>query len=502
MYAHAYMVGTLSADLFVGMHRHFSDVSPLFLLAAGASVGALAWHFVSQWLLPHAFEGPGCPSDCAGDGECIHHWRKEAAAERAGRARAQKAMREMVNGQYGKGEGGQGQGGPVTRGYDALPIATVESAFRRRSGAPRQGMLAPDARAHVLFAPAIPAKALVGLQDYTHVFLLFLFHENTDAHKQAGSRAGRHKSAPHAEAAVPAEGGSTSAVDNGALQARPFQAMIEAPALGGEKTGVFSTRSPHRPNAIGLSLVRLVSVHGADGGKGGARMLVVSGCDLVHGTPILDVKPYAPYDCPTCMRGLLTRQAATTCACSSASTASSGSPVGAKSVAAAFTPPRTLQAAKATLSACADMSEDAFKLHGPDWSYATLADLAASRLPVVWGEGTVEAVTGAVASGQTKFYGQASIGGGKVEEECSALLRALTQVLALDIRAVHQGRGGAARGRGAGGAAGWNHGGQAQEQEYELFFDTLHVQFTFRAMEEGPKRVFVHIHAVSVVPPT
>jgi tRNA-Thr(GGU) m(6)t(6)A37 methyltransferase TsaA len=134
------------------------------------------------------------------------------------------------------------------------PVGVFEGPFRRRNGTPRQGVLAPRCRGVIrLQGDALAhgaADSLSGLEGYSHCVLLFHFHANTP------SRAA---------------------------------AKVSPPRLGGARVGVFATRAPHRPNAIGLSVVRVESVQGA--------CLHVSGADLLHGTPILDIKPYVPsYD--------------------------------------------------------------------------------------------------------------------------------------------------------------------------------------------------------------
>jgi tRNA-Thr(GGU) m(6)t(6)A37 methyltransferase TsaA len=436
--------------------------------AAGLSCAALLGYAAARYAAATAGGGgSGEPAAEECGAECWHA--RELQAERAGRASAQKAMRAMVNARsYGEGEAEAA--GPAP-GYACLPIGTVESTFVRRSGTPRQGLLAPDARATVVLSPAISAACLRGLAEYSHVFLLFLFHENTDAHKKGGGG-----------------GGSVEA----ALQARPFAALIAAPALGGEKTGVFATRSPHRPNAIGLSLVRLLAVTetagSGPGGKGGRRALLVSGCDLVAGTPVIDIKPYAPYDCPSCMGALMTGKAGP---------GPELAPVArTHSLPNAFEPPTSLAEAEYSLVHGGSADPSAFSLAGPSWSYSTLADLASSRLPVVWGQGCAEAVRRYVAEGGTRFYGPGAKGSGGLVEEGSALLRAIAQALALDVRAVHQGRGKAARAKGEHGWGG--AGGEGSPlQPYELFFDTLRVGFTFRGGVEG-ERLHVHVQEVGM----
>ncbi|TNC92086.1 MAG: tRNA (N6-threonylcarbamoyladenosine(37)-N6)-methyltransferase TrmO [Thalassolituus sp.] len=134
--------------------------------------------------------------------------------------------------------------------HTITPVAYARSPFQEKFAIPRQPGLAPSVRTCIELTPPFDDPcALEGLNDITHVWLLFLFH-------QVGSR-------------------------NDSLRVRP-------PRLGGnEKTGVFSTRSTHRPNGIGQSLVKVESVEGS--------CLWVSGADLLDGTPIIDIKPFVPY---------------------------------------------------------------------------------------------------------------------------------------------------------------------------------------------------------------
>ncbi|MCR4708093.1 MAG: tRNA (N6-threonylcarbamoyladenosine(37)-N6)-methyltransferase TrmO [Clostridiales bacterium] len=132
-------------------------------------------------------------------------------------------------------------------------IAHIESDFPEKFGIPRQSGLAPT-RARVVFLPQFRQKeAFRGLAGFSHVWLLWLFSEN----KKSG-----------------------------------WQATVRPPRLGGNtRLGVFATRSPYRPNPIGLSCVRLLSVSQTERGP----ELEVEGADLMDGTPIVDVKPYLPY---------------------------------------------------------------------------------------------------------------------------------------------------------------------------------------------------------------
>ncbi|KAF6127941.1 tRNA methyltransferase O [Phyllostomus discolor] len=135
------------------------------------------------------------------------------------------------------------------------PIGYLESCFSAKNGTPRQPSICSHSRACLRIRKSIfnnPEHSLMGLEQFSHVWILFVFHKN------------------------------------GHLSCK---AKVQPPRLNGTKTGVFSTRSPHRPNAIGLTLAKLERV---DGGA-----IYLSGIDMIHGTPVLDIKPYiADYDLP------------------------------------------------------------------------------------------------------------------------------------------------------------------------------------------------------------
>ena len=127
-------------------------------------------------------------------------------------------------------------------------IGTLKSCFREKFGTPRQPHLVPDATATLKIARQYqPEQSLVGLERFSHIWLLSYFHLNTNTR---------------------------------------FSAKVHPPRLKGQTIGLFASRSPHRPSPIGLSVARLVKVEG--------DTLRLSGIDLVDGTPILDVKPYVP----------------------------------------------------------------------------------------------------------------------------------------------------------------------------------------------------------------
>jgi tRNA-Thr(GGU) m(6)t(6)A37 methyltransferase TsaA len=128
------------------------------------------------------------------------------------------------------------------------PIGYLESCFRDKFGTPRQPGLVKSAWARLKIRSDLqPEESLNGLDGFSHVWLIWVFHQNKSAR---------------------------------------FHAKVHPPRLGGKTQGIFATRSPHRPNPIGLSLVELIRVE-KDG-------IVVAGADLVDGTPILDIKPYLP----------------------------------------------------------------------------------------------------------------------------------------------------------------------------------------------------------------
>lgn len=134
------------------------------------------------------------------------------------------------------------------------PVAIVRSPFKEKFGIPRQPGLANSMISTVELLPEFSsAEAVRGLEQCSHIWLLFIFSE---------------------------------CVDKG------WSSLVRPPRLGGnKKLGVFASRSPFRPNPVGLSPVRLEAVR-IEGNK---VCLDVRGADLLDGTPILDIKPYLPY---------------------------------------------------------------------------------------------------------------------------------------------------------------------------------------------------------------
>ena len=152
---------------------------------------------------------------------------------------------------------------------EITPIAYIKSDFPEKFGIPRQSGLVEELSATVVFEPAYrDPSALRGLEGFSHLWLIWEF-----------SQARREGWSP----------------------------TVRPPRLGGNKRlGVFATRSPFRPNPLGLSCVRLVEVR-QDRALG--PVLTVAGADLLDGTPIYDIKPYLPYaDCkPEAVGGFAAR---------------------------------------------------------------------------------------------------------------------------------------------------------------------------------------------------
>ncbi|MBR3764124.1 MAG: tRNA (N6-threonylcarbamoyladenosine(37)-N6)-methyltransferase TrmO [Clostridia bacterium] len=137
-------------------------------------------------------------------------------------------------------------------------IARIRNDFPTKFGLPRQSGLVPELVSTIVFETEYRvAEALRGIESYSHLWLIWGFHQ---------------------------------AVREGESQA--WRPTVRPPRLGGNtRMGVFATRSPFRPNPLGLTVVKLLAVEDSAEGK----VLVVSGADMMDGTPIYDIKPYLPY---------------------------------------------------------------------------------------------------------------------------------------------------------------------------------------------------------------
>lgn len=221
-----------------------SSWSVLLAIAAAAATVAVSAFSVQEWkkLLSRRI---------AELEEQLATAHKQRHAERMGRIRGQRELRQALLNSKDEKSG--------NASYPMTPIGLIRSCFSTRNGTPRQPMLVTTARASlVLSSKNVAAEALDGLSQYSHCWLIYVFHENTDL-------PGLWKQPPH----------------------KDFKAKVRVPRLDGGKMGVFATRTPHRPCPIGLTVAKVEGIQGAT--------LLLSGADLVDGTPVLDIKPYLPY---------------------------------------------------------------------------------------------------------------------------------------------------------------------------------------------------------------
>ncbi len=134
------------------------------------------------------------------------------------------------------------------------PIGIVHSCFKEKFGIPRQAGLVPASQAELeLFEPYGSAAAVRGLEAFSHIWVVFQFHE---------------------------------------CEGKKWRDTVRPPRLGGNRRiGVFATRSGFRPNAVGISAVRLEKIYVSPK----PVRLFLSGVDILDKTPVLDIKPYVPY---------------------------------------------------------------------------------------------------------------------------------------------------------------------------------------------------------------
>ncbi|CAM3696834.1 tRNA (N6-threonylcarbamoyladenosine(37)-N6)-methyltransferase TrmO [Parendozoicomonas haliclonae] len=143
---------------------------------------------------------------------------------------------------------------PLPASVTLEPVGFIRSCYQEKFGIPRQPGLATSARAELhLHGPCNCPEAVVGLDKFSHIWIQFVFHQT---------------------------------------QSEGWRPTVRPPRLGGEKRlGVFATRSTHRPNPLGLSLVKLEGIQH----RKGQVILELSGIDLLDGTPVVDIKPYLPW---------------------------------------------------------------------------------------------------------------------------------------------------------------------------------------------------------------
>ena len=191
----------------------------------------------------------------------------------------------------------------------ARPIGSVHSCFSRRNGTPRQGGdLVPNARCVFFLAKGLPRDLLSGLDAYSHCWVLYEFHANTnrsffveakcssaeDGDDDASNgREVVHETDDDDDVVSKTREGSSQKkkrlVKQTTRNGGAVRGKVRVPRLDGASVGALATRTPHRPTPLGLSLGKIIHVdleHGA---------VTLAGCDVVDGTPVLDLKPYVPF---------------------------------------------------------------------------------------------------------------------------------------------------------------------------------------------------------------
>lgn len=141
--------------------------------------------------------------------------------------------------------------------FELCIIGIAHSPFKEKFGTPRQPGLIAEAEFTIeLLPPYDKREALDGIEQFSHLWISFIFHQNKD---------------------------------------KSWTPKVRPPRLGGNKSiGVFASRSPYRPNPMGLSVVEFVKIRE----ENNKLLIDIKGADLVDGTPVLDIKPYIPYsDC-------------------------------------------------------------------------------------------------------------------------------------------------------------------------------------------------------------
>ncbi|XP_022226824.2 tRNA (adenine(37)-N6)-methyltransferase isoform X1 [Drosophila obscura] len=157
---------------------------------------------------------------------------------------------EAAPGLQGQDVNGSGTSNSNEESAHFRPIGIIRTAFPEKRAVPRQSIVGSRLRSLIQLNDGVftnPEHSLEGLSDFSHLWLIYHFHRN-NAHPKA---------------------------------------KVAPPRLCGERVGVFSTRSPHRPCPIGLSLVEIEKIENAT--------ISFFGTDMVDGTPVLDIKPYIPY---------------------------------------------------------------------------------------------------------------------------------------------------------------------------------------------------------------
>ena len=143
----------------------------------------------------------------------------------------------------------------MTDSFQFSTIGRIHSPFKEKFGIPRQSGLSPSVRGEIqLLPPCDTPDTVRGLERFSHLWVIFVFHQHIE---------------------------------------REWSPLVRPPRLGGnKKVGVFASRSTFRPNMIGQSIVKLEGIET----QAGRTRIHISGFDLLDGTPVLDIKPYIPYN--------------------------------------------------------------------------------------------------------------------------------------------------------------------------------------------------------------
>ena len=167
-------------------------------------------------------------------------------AERAGRLKAERLLSAAAP---------SAATTAATAPLAVVPVGVIRSPYADRNGAPRQPGVVKSSVSTLRLHPNTSPTMLKGLSGYSHVFVVFWFHLNTNAAKSSSK----------------------------------VKAVVQPPRAQGEAVGVFACRTPHRPNPLGLSLCEVLSVDEAAG------TVTVAGLDVIDHTPLIDIKPYIPF---------------------------------------------------------------------------------------------------------------------------------------------------------------------------------------------------------------
>lgn len=255
-----------------------SSEAPGGLTAAVSSSASLAVPLLLAWLLRERAAARRLRREAAELRETAARHEKLRAEERRGRTRAEQQLRAAIAGSDGGqapaagGPAAAGAAGSDGAGFVFHPIGTFRSCYRSRCGTPRQGGVVPEGLAVLQCTRDLnPAAALDSFAAFSHCWVLYVFHENTNLPREGKTLARR---GGQQKGRVPLWQGICM--------------KVNPPRCPDLKVGVLSCRTPHRPNPIGLSLARIVRVTPATG------EVVLAGLDVVDGTPCLDLKPYLP----------------------------------------------------------------------------------------------------------------------------------------------------------------------------------------------------------------